>query len=67
VLRGITWAGTRSLAAINNHNFALGEEAKIQLGGTNVTIRCLEIRPDSVLIQRSGSATTQELKLAPAR
>jgi hypothetical protein len=68
VLQGITWAGSRSLASINNRNFAPGEVAQVHLGGTNVTIRCLEIRPDSVVIQHSGgSEAKQELKLAPAR
>jgi len=67
VLQGITWAGARSLACINSRSFAAGEEAKVRLGGTNVTIRCLEIRPDAVLIQRFGPEAKQELKLTPAR
>jgi len=65
VLRGITWAGARSLASINDRNLAVGEEARISLSGTNVSVRCLEIRPSSALIQVSGAAASQELKLAP--
>jgi len=67
VLQGITWAGARSLASINNRNLASGEETTLGIGGTNVTIRCLEIRPDAVVIQFSASGFKQELKLAPAR
>jgi hypothetical protein len=67
VLQGITWAGGRSLASINNRNLARGEEAALALGGTNVTIRCVEIRPDAVVIEFTGSGTKQELKLTPAR
>jgi hypothetical protein len=67
VLQGITWAGQRSTAAINNRNFACGEEAAVSVGGTNLTIRCLEIRPDAVLIQRAGAKTTEELRWALPR
>lgn len=62
-LQGITWAGVRSLAAINNHNFANGESAKMNLGGTNVLVRYLEIRKDAVVIQRAGADATEELRL----
>jgi len=67
VLQGIVWSAARSLASINNRSFAPGEEAKIILGGSNVTIRCLEIRRDAVVVQRVGAEAPVELKLPPQR
>ena len=63
----ITWAGARSLAAINNRNLAPGEQAAVAVGGTNLTIRCLEIRPDAVVIELRESGARQELKLPAVR
>jgi hypothetical protein len=62
-LIGISGTGKRRLALINDCTLAENEEAKVRVGGTNVTIRCVEIRADSVIIQLVGAEGTQELPL----
>jgi len=61
-LEGISW-GNRPAAIINGHTFEVNDLQRVQLGGTNVTIRCLEIRQKSVRIQYSASGKEQELLL----
>jgi hypothetical protein len=63
VLGGISWSQNRPLAVINNRTFAPKEAGKVRVGGTNLTIRCLEIRTNSVVVQTEGSSKTQELFL----
>jgi Protein DA1 len=64
-LQGIMW-GTHPSAIINGHSFFANDVNNINLGGTNVNIRCLAIQPDSVRIQNVDSGKEQELRL-PAR
>jgi hypothetical protein len=66
VLRGIYWAQERPAAMINNRTLGLNEEGKVRVGKTNVTIRCLAIRQDSVRISIVGSGEEQELRLKTA-
>jgi len=61
VLRGISWNQSRPLAVINDRTFGAKEEGKVRVGGTNLVIRCLEIRSNSVVVQARGSAVKQEL------
>ena len=63
MLRGISWAQHRPLAVINDRTFEVKEQGKVRVGKTNVTIRCLEIRTNSVLVQREGSGEKLELFL----
>jgi DNA-directed RNA polymerase subunit N (RpoN/RPB10) len=63
VLRGISWAQDRPLAVINDRTFEIKEQGKVRVGKTNVMVRCLEIRTNSVLVQTQGSADKQELFL----
>jgi hypothetical protein len=62
-LKGIMWSRTRPMALINDRTFEPKEEGKVRLGQTNVTIRCLSIREDSVVIQVAGSEEQQTLRL----
>lgn len=66
-LKGITWTPGRSLALINDRSFAAGESGKINLGASNVTIRCLSIRQDAVRIQIVPSGEQKELSLEPVK
>lgn len=62
-LNGITWSKTRPMASVNHRNFAVNEESMVPLGETNVTVRCLAIREDSVTIQIIGTGEKFELHL----
>ena len=63
VLRGISWAEHRPLALINDRTFEVKEQGKVRIGKTNVMVRCLEIRTNSVVVQTQGSTDKQELFL----
>jgi hypothetical protein len=41
------------------------EKGKVRVGKTNVTVRCLEIRGNSVVVQLEGSNEKKELFLRP--
>jgi hypothetical protein len=60
---GISGSGKGQLALINDHAFAESETAKVRVGTSNVIVRCLEIKTNSVLIQVKGSEEKQELPL----
>jgi hypothetical protein len=63
-LQGILW-GNQPVAIINGRSFFSNELKQVKIGGTNVTVRCLEIRKKSVRIQNLDSGTEQELPLPP--
>lgn len=63
VLKAVFWSEKAPLALINNHSFSPQEQAKVRLGDTNVTVRCLSIRPDGVTIRVEGSTRDQVLLL----
>jgi len=62
-LIGISGAGSRRLALINDRAFGANELGKVRVGKTNTLIRCLEVRDGSVVIQVDGSPEKQELLL----
>ena len=66
MLRGIYWAQERPAAIINNRTLGVNEEGKVRVGKTNLTIRCLAIRQDSVRIRMVGSGEERELRLKSA-
>ncbi len=66
LLKGISWTKARAFALINNQSFAPGEWGKVQVGTTNVTIRCLAVRENSARIQLVDSGEELELSLAGA-
>src|SRR5437667_9230314 len=62
-LIGISGAGNRRLALINDRAFGANESGKVRVGKSNVVIHCLEIRVGSVIIKADGSQENQELFL----
>jgi len=62
-LKQLSGLPARRLAIINDRTFDLNDRATIKLAASNVVIRCLEIRTNSVLIQFEGTGTRQELFL----
>ena len=62
-LKNISGLPTRRLAIINDRTFEIGEQARLTLATSNVVIRCLEIRSNSVLVQFDGTGAKQELFL----
>jgi hypothetical protein len=59
--KGFSNLDGRLLAIINNHSFAVGEEAEVTAGATRVRVRCLAIGSDRVLVELGGEK--QELQL----
>ena len=66
VLKNISGASGKRFALINNQTFSVGESAKVKLGDSEVKVRCLEIRPQSVVVAVEGQRGQRELKLARA-
>jgi hypothetical protein len=54
VLKGISGPPDRRLVIINNHTFAVGDEANLVTPQGPIHIRCLEIKDSSVVIESSG-------------
>jgi len=63
MLRTISGSATKRLAIINDRTFATMELARVRLTRTNVAVRCLEIRTNSVLIRFEDSGAKLELFL----
>lgn len=63
VLKGIVWSKKQPAAVINDRSLQVQEEAQVRLGRTNVLIRCVEVREDSVTIQIVKTGERQELRL----
>jgi hypothetical protein len=61
-LQGVLW-GNQPVAIINGRSFFAKDQKQVKIGGTNVTIRCLEIGKKSVRIQNLDSGKEQELPL----
>lgn len=61
-LNGISGSKEHPLAIINGHTFEAGEEWEVNVGnGNKVHVRCLEIKPEGVLIFVNGQR--RELRL----
>lgn len=65
-LRGISGTPNRRFALINDRTLTKDEVAKVRVGNTNVTVRCLDISQDSVILQLNGSQEKTELRLKSA-
>lgn len=63
-LTNISGPPNRRLAIINDRTFGVGDQANLRLATTNLAIRCLEIRTNSVLIQIEFPGVKQELFLS---
>lgn len=61
MLKGISGGKGHELAMINDQSLAVGESAKVHVGGTNILVKCLEIRDGSVRIRVVGSGEEREL------
>ncbi|HEY5043858.1 MAG TPA: hypothetical protein VIK53_17945 [Verrucomicrobiae bacterium] len=53
-VKGYFHDATMTLVTINNHTFAVGDEADLPTAGGRVHVRCVEIRPDTVVIDVNG-------------
>jgi len=62
-LKGISGAGQHRFALINDVTLETLETGRVRVGATNVTVQCLEIRNDSVVIQVAGAIRKQQLFL----
>jgi len=62
-LKNISGPPARRLAIINDRTFGTNDVAMMKLAATNILIRCLEIRTNSVLIQIEATGEKQELFL----
>ncbi len=61
VLRGISTTNGRRLAIINHQTVGENEEISLRRGGAPLTVRCVEIKSQSVVV--SVGAATKELFL----
>jgi hypothetical protein len=61
-LQGIMW-GSMPSAIINGRSFFSGDESKVPVGSTTVTIQCLSITKTSVQIRNLDSGKAEQLNL----
>jgi hypothetical protein len=61
-LQGIMW-GSEPSAIINGRSFFAGDELTVPVGSAKVTIRCLKIEKNCVLIQDVDTVRQQELDM----
>jgi hypothetical protein len=54
VLKGFSGSPEQRLAIINNHTFAAGDEGDVTTAQGRIHVRCIEIRPHSVVVQIGG-------------
>jgi hypothetical protein len=66
-LGGIVGTEERRVALINNQGFEAGEERRVRMPGANrefFTLRCLEIRENSVVVTIDGNPERYEIQMA---
>jgi len=63
VLKSISGTKNRRFALLNNQTFGVGESARVQLGDSEVKVRCLEIRERSVVVAVEGQEGSREVFL----
>jgi len=51
LLQGISGSADRRLAIINGRTLAEGEEADVDVSGTRIHFRCVEIKADAVVVE----------------
>ena len=66
MLKGISGTSARRFALINDATLTKDEETRVRVGSSSLIVRCLEIRPQSVVIQIKGWAAPTELFLGAA-
>ena len=62
-LQGITWSATQPTALINDRTFLTNEARKVAVGSTNVLVRCVAIRKDSVVVRVGEAGELRTLRL----
>jgi hypothetical protein len=60
-LKGISGVGQHRFALINDVTLEASEKGRVRVGQTNVIVRCLEIRSNSVVIEIAGAKEKKEL------
>ncbi len=63
MLKAIAGSAGRRLAIINGRPFETGEQAKVKVGQKMVTVRCLEIKEKSAVVQIEGIGKPKEINL----
>lgn len=58
---GLSGTADKPLAIINGRTLAQGEEAEIRSGGARVTIRCISIQGETVVVEVNGRTVTLRL------
>ena len=61
-LKGFSGTADHPLAIINNRTFGIDEEGSVSTAAGRVTIRCVEIKPDSVVVQVGGQQRILHLR-----
>jgi hypothetical protein len=61
VLKGISGPADRRFAVINNQTLGRGETGRITIGQKTVTVKCLEIKERSVVVQIEGIERPKEI------
>lgn len=54
VLNGLSGTPENRLAIINGRTFAQGETSELTIGGRRISVRCVEIREKSAVIEAGG-------------
>jgi hypothetical protein len=62
-LKIISGTPQRRLVTLNNQTFSAGESQRVNVRGSEVRVRCLEIRERSVLVEVAGEPVPRELKM----
>ncbi|MBL9170377.1 MAG: hypothetical protein JNN07_21760 [Verrucomicrobiales bacterium] len=63
VLKGLSGTPPKQFALINDATLRVGEEARVRVAQTNVLVRCVEIREQSVTVRINGASEVTELRL----
>ena len=67
VLKAIAGTSARRVAMINGRSFAEGDQGKVNAGEALHSVRCLEIKQNSVIISLEGINRPIEVALTPGR
>jgi hypothetical protein len=66
VLKSISGPADRRFALINNQTLGKGESGRIRIGQKTVTVKCLEIKEKTVVIQIEGIEQPREIGFKPS-
>jgi len=63
VLKAVFWSGRNPTALINDRSFELNDQHDVAVSGTNMTVRCVAIQPQSVRIRLVRTGEEKQLVL----